>query len=117
MVNSQGVDVYKYSDQIFSLLNKNITADTTTKNIDLSMYKGRYDNYTWSDEVAIVQFKGRLIMFGLPANSPADGIRKCQYIKRDTFGRIRPDDKTLGEELIFVREENCKIKNARSFSN
>lgn len=117
MVNAQGVDVYKYSDQIFSLLNKNITADTTTKGIDLTTYKGRYDNYTWSGEVAIVPFKGKLIMFGLPSNTPADGIREFQYIKKDTFRRIRPDDKTLGEESIFERDENGKIKNARSFSH
>ena len=117
MVNAQGVDVYKYSDQIFSLLSKNISEDTTTTNIDLAIYKGNYDNYTWSGEVVIVPFKGKLIMLGVPTNKPADGIKEYKYIKKDTFRRIRPDDKTLGEELIFERDENGKVKNARSFSH
>ena len=74
MVNAQGVDVYKYSDQIFSLLSKNISEDTTTTNIDLAIYKGNYDM--------------GLYLIG----------------------------KHLSE-LIFERDENGKVKNARSFSH
>jgi len=117
MINAQGVDVYKYSNQIFSLMNKDIEEDTTTKNIDLAIYKGSYDDYAWSGESLIVPYKGKLIMFGVPSNSPADDITEYKYIKKDTFRKIRKDDKTLGEELIFERNENGKIKNVHSFSS
>ena len=115
MINAQGVDVYKYSDQIFSLLNKDITEDTTTKNTDLSMYKGRYyDGYTFFGESIVVPVKGKLIMFRVPSNSPASEISEFKYIKKDTFRKIREDDKTLGEELIFERDKNGEIKNLRT---
>ena len=115
MINAQGVDVYKYSDQIFSLLNKDITEDTTTKNTDLSMYKGRYyDGYTFFGESMVVPVKGKLIMFRVPSNSPASEISEFKYIKKDTFRKIREDDKTLGEELIFERDKNGEIKNLRT---
>jgi len=116
MINAQGVDVYKYSNQVFGLLNKTIDEDTTTKNIDLSEYKGRYDNYAWSGETVVVPFKGKLVVLGLPANTPSENIREYLYIKKDTFRRIRADDKTLGEELIFERDKNGKIKSLRTFS-
>jgi CubicO group peptidase (beta-lactamase class C family) len=115
MINAQGVDVYKYSDQIFSLLNKEITADTTTKSIDLSVYEGRYDVYDWAGETIVVPFKGKLILFDVPSIAPATGLTEYKYIKKDTFRKIREDDKTLGEELVFERDENGKIKNIRTF--
>jgi CubicO group peptidase (beta-lactamase class C family) len=44
MVNAQGQDVYKYTDAVFDLLNKSIPEDTTMRNVDLSIYAGRYNN-------------------------------------------------------------------------
>ena len=81
------------------------------------MYKGRYDNYTWSGETIIVPFKGKLVMFGSPSDTPADDIREYKYISKDIFRKIRKDDNTLGEELIFERDENGKVKNFHSFSH
>ncbi len=116
MINAQGVNIYKYSNQIFSILNKEIAGDTTTKNTDLAMYEGRYDNYTFGGEVIVVPFKGKLIMFNVPSDSPASAITEYKYVKKDTFRKIQEDDKTLGQELIFERDENGKIKNTRSFN-
>lgn len=116
MINAQGVDVYRFSNQVFNILNKNITPDTAQKNIDLSAYEGRYDSYTWSGEIAIIQSKGKLLLFRLPSNSPADDIQEFRYIKKDTFRRIRPDDGTLGEELTFQRDEKGQVKSVRSHS-
>lgn len=116
MINAQGVDIYKYNDQIFGLLNKSITEDTTTKNIDLTAYQGRYDHYAWSGEFVVAPLKGKLVMLGLPTNTPTDNIEEYQYVKKDTFRRVRSDDKTLGEELIFERDENGKVKNLHVFS-
>ena len=116
MVNAQGVDVGKYCNQIFNLLNKTITEDSATKNIDLSAYKGRYDNYAWSGETIIIPMKGKLIIIGVPTNAPAESISEYQYVSKDLFRRIRPDDKTLGEELIFERDEKGNVKSFLSAS-
>ncbi|PWT96249.1 MAG: hypothetical protein C5B52_16190 [Bacteroidetes bacterium] len=116
MINAQGADPGKYSNQIFNLLNKTITEDSTTKNVDLSVYKGRYDNYAWSGETIIIPMKGKLIVIGVPTNAPADGISEYQYVSKDIFRRIRTDDKSLAEELIFERDANGNIKSFLSFS-
>jgi CubicO group peptidase (beta-lactamase class C family) len=117
MVNAQGVDVYKYSNQLFNLLNKAITPDTASKNIDLSAYEGRYDAYAWSGETVIIAAKGKLFMLGLPSNTPADNLGEFRYIKPDTFRRIRPDDGTLGEELTFQRDDKGQVKSYRIHSS
>lgn len=117
MVNAQGVDIYKYSNQLFNILNKTITSDTAAKNIDLSAYEGKYDAYAWSGEVAIVAAKGKLYMLGLPSNTPADNLTEFRYVKKDTFRRVRPDDGTLGEELTFQRDEKGAVKSYRIHSS
>ncbi|HYF29512.1 MAG TPA: serine hydrolase domain-containing protein [Chitinophagaceae bacterium] len=116
MINAQGVDVYSYSNQLFNLLNKNITVDTAARNVDLSVYEGRYDSYTWSGEVAVIAVKGKLLTMNLPSGSPADAISEYRYIKKDTFRRIRPDDGSLGEELVFERDGNGQVKSFRVHS-
>jgi len=117
MVNAQGVDVHKYSTQIFNLLNRTITADSTTTNIDLTEYQGKYDNHTWMGETFIIPSKGKLLVMGVPSNTPSNHIREYQYISKDKFRLIRPDDKTLGEELTFERDENGTIKSVITFSH
>jgi len=116
MINAQGVNVYKYSNQIFALLNKTITEDTTTKNLNFSEYKGKYDSYAWSGETVVIPVKGKLIILGLPSSTPSESITEYKYISKDTFRRIRPDDNTLGEELKFERDGNGNIKSFIAFS-
>jgi CubicO group peptidase (beta-lactamase class C family) len=113
MINAQAVNIYKYSDQIFSLLNKQITVDTTSKGIDLSEYEGRYA--TWSGEAIVVPINGKLVIFEVPSNAPAAGLTEYKYIKKDIFRKVRDDDKSLAEELVFERDEKGKITNTRSF--
>ncbi len=109
------VDVYKYSDQIFTLLNKEFAEDTTTKKVDFSEYEGRYDGSDWGGEVIIVPVKGKLIMMYVPTSAATIDMNEYKYIKKDLFRLIREDDKTLGEELVFERDEKGKIRNIRSF--
>ena len=107
-------DVYKYSDQIFTILNKEFTADTSTQKIDLSEYEGRYDVSDWGGEAIIIPVKGKLIMMTVPTTTTID-FREFKYIRKDVFRLIRDDDKTLGEELVFERDGKGKIINTRSF--
>jgi CubicO group peptidase (beta-lactamase class C family) len=109
MINAQGVDPYKYCDAIFDLLNKNIQEDVTFRNIDLSIYSGRYDNYVWSGEIIVMPYKRRLILLGSPTDKPADNLGVFQYIQGDTFRRVRPDDGSLGEELRFEKNQNGEV--------
>ena len=110
MVNAQGVDVYKYSDQIFNLLSKFIASDFGVRDSVLKEYAGRYDNYAWSGESIVIPVKGKLLILGVPTNTPADNIGEYKYIRKDHFRRVRSDDQTLGEELIFERDEKGRIK-------
>lgn len=118
MINSQGVSIYRYSGQIFSLLNKfnSIEADTTTKSIDLAEYQGLFDSYGLDGETLVMPVKGKLILLDFPTHSPADDISEYKYIKKDVFRKIRPDDKSLGEELVFERDGKGKVSRVRSFS-
>ncbi len=118
MINSQGVSIYRYSSQIFSLLNKfnSIEADTTTKNIDLAEYQGLFDSYGLDGETLVMPVKGKLILLDFPTHSPADDITEYKYVKKDVFRKIRPDDKSLGEELVFERDRTGKVSRVRSFS-
>ena len=108
-------DVYKYSDQIFTILNKEFTEDSTTKQMDFSEYEGRYDVSDWGGEAIIVPVKGKLIIINVPTNEGGIHMREYKYIKKDVFRLIRDDDKSLAEELVFERDEKGIIKNMRSF--
>jgi CubicO group peptidase (beta-lactamase class C family) len=103
MINGQGTDPYKYTDAIFDLLNKSIPEDPATKDVDLKVFAGRYDNYAWWGETIIMPYKGKLIVFGIPSDKPADHFNVFQYVGGDKFRRIRPDDDTLGEDFHFER--------------
>ena len=37
---------------------------------------------------AIVAAKGKLLIFGLPSNAPADNIAEYRFIKKDTFNHV-----------------------------
>ena len=110
MINAQGVDLYKYCDAIFDLMNMNIPEDMSTGNINLKLYSGRYDNYVWSGEILVMPYKGKLLMFGLPSDKPAENFNLFKHIQGDTFRRIRPDDGSLGEELKFEKNQNGEIE-------
>ncbi|ULQ51324.1 hypothetical protein [Flavihumibacter fluvii] len=108
------VDVYKYSDQIFTILNKEIAVDTPTPKMDFTEYEGRYDVSYWGGEEIIIPVKGKFIMMSVPTTVVTIDMKEYKYIKKDVFRLICDDDKTLGEELVFERDEKGGIKNIRS---
>jgi CubicO group peptidase (beta-lactamase class C family) len=109
MINAQGTDPYKYADAIFDLLNKNIPEDPTTKDVDMKVFSGRYDNYAWWGESIVMPYKGKLVVFGIPTDKPADNFTLFQYVGGDKFRRIRPDDDSLGEDMRFERNQSGQV--------
>ncbi len=110
MINAQGTDPDKYVTAIFDLMNKaKEPADTSTKNIDLDMYAGCYDNYVWGGETAVFPWKGKLAVFNLLAGNPANSMQLFKYVDTNSFRRMRKDEDILGEELRFERDANGKV--------
>jgi len=110
MINAQGTDPGKYDISIYKLLDKAKEApDTATKNINLEAYSGNYDSYAWRGETIVLPWKGKLAVFSVPSNDPAEVMSLYKYISNDTFRRVRKDDDSLGEELRFERDANGKV--------
>ena len=110
MINAQGTDPDKYIAAVFKILNKaKGAADTSTKNIDLNVYAGNYDGYAWGGEDVVLPWKGKLAVFDVPSDDPANAMQLYKYTGNDTFRRVRKDDDSLGEELRFERDASGKV--------
>jgi CubicO group peptidase (beta-lactamase class C family) len=110
MINAQGTEPEKYALDVFEILKKakDIT-DTATINIDLEAYAGNYDGYAWSGEDVVLPWKGKLAVFNVPSNNPADEMQLFKWVAKDSFRRVRKDDDSLGEELRFERDASGKV--------
>ena len=110
MINAQGVDDGKYVRGIFNILNKaKGNMDTTNNNIDLEAFEGNYNAYTWNGEDVVVPWKGKLALFSLPSDNPAESMQLFFYFGHDSFRRVRDYDESLGEELRFERDAAGKV--------
>ena len=67
-------------------------------------------------EKAVLPWKGKLAVLRLPSENPAKRLTLLKHIRGDTFRRIRKD-KTLGEEVIFERDESGKVVRMWQHSN
>ena len=71
-------------------------------------YVGYYDSSPWWGETYISTFNGKLVSLGLPSEEPAESMTFYKHVDGDIFRRVRKD-KTLGETLTFMRDQDGKI--------
>lgn len=74
------------------------------------------DVLPWWGETAVIPWQDKLAVLGLPSENPDQGLTLLKYIKGDTFRRIRKDE-TLGEEVIFERDDSGKVVRMWQHSN
>ena len=109
MINAAGTNPSRYTRGIRTAIQKaGDNKKEKPKGVNLEDYAGLYNAQPWSGENAIIPWQGKLAIFGLPNSNPAQGMSLYKHIKDDTFRRIRSDD-TLGEEMIFERDESGKV--------
>ncbi len=117
MINAQGVSPNKYATGMRDILKKVTDKDKEEKAaIDLEAYAGHYDAQPWWGETAVLPWQGKLAVFGLPSENPAQSLTLLKHIEGDTFRRFRKDE-TLGEEVIFERDETGKVIRMWQHSN
>ena len=111
MINASGTNPNKYMKGINAIMNK---MGTTKKDLDneasekLKEYVGFYDSSPWWGETYISTFNGKLVSLGLPSEEPAESMTFYKHVDGDIFRRVRKD-KTLGETLTFMRDQDGKI--------
>jgi len=118
MINAQNVNPDRYATGMREILEKAEKADKeeVKEEIHLMDYAGLYNAQPWQGETAVFPWYGKLAVIGLPTQNPSRGLLLLKYIEGDTFRRIR-DDKTLGEEVVFERDEYGKVSRMWRHSN
>ena len=111
MINASGTNPNKYMKGINAIMNK---IGTTKKDLDneasekLKEYVGYYNSSPWWGETYISTFNGKLVSLGLPSEEPVESMTFYKHVDGDIFRRVRKD-KTLGETLTFMRDQDGKI--------
>ena len=118
MINAQGVNPNKYAKGMREILKKAISKGKEEKveGIDLEAYAGHYNLQPWWGERAVIPWQGKLAVLGLPSENPAQDLRLLKHIEGDIFRRIRKDE-TLGEKVIFERDDSGKVIRMWQHSN
>jgi len=118
MINAQGVNPGKYTRGMREILKKaeGKEKEEIAEGVNLEDYAGYYDEQPWWGESAVIPWQGKLAVLGLPAENPAQSLTLLKHIQGDTFRRVRKDE-TLGEEVIFERDESGKVVRMWQHSN
>jgi hypothetical protein len=118
MINAQGVSPNKYATGMRGLLKKALSekGETASEAVDLEAYAGTYNAQPWWGETAVFPWYGKLAVLGLPSDNPAQGLTLLKHVEADTFRRIRKD-KTLGEEVLFERDDSGVVVRMWQHSN
>jgi len=117
MINALGVSPGKYATGMRDILKKAADGGKEEKPAaDLEAYAGLYSAQPWWGETGILPWQGKLAIFGLPSENPAQGMGLLKHIEGDTFRRLRRDE-TQGAEVVFERDETGKVVRFWEHSN
>ena len=122
MINASGTNPHKYVNGIHAILKKakgaekKQTSEETKPGIDLLEFSGYYNSMPWQSELFVSAWYGKLVMLGLPTESPAAAMTVFKHIDGDTFRRVR-DDGELGETLVFERNDAGQITRCKNHGN
>jgi len=122
MINASGTNPHKYVNGIHAILKKakgaekKQTSEKTKPGIDLQEFSGYYNSMPWQSELYVSAWYGKLVMLGLPTESPVSAMTVFKHIDGDTFRRVR-DDGELGETLVFERNDAGQITRCKNHGN
>jgi hypothetical protein len=122
MINASGTTPAKYASAIHEILKKAKAAEKKQSpkdlkiGIDLLEYTGNYNPMPWQSELLVSAWYGKLVMLGLPSESPAKTMTLFKHVDGDIFRRIR-DDGELGETLVFERNDAGQITRCKNHGN
>ena len=111
MINANGTNPNKYGKGMNAIMNKmGVSSKDVKKEASekLKEYVGYYDSSPWWGESYISTHNGKLVSLELPSDTPGKSLRFFKHVEGDVFQRIRKD-KTLGETLTFLRDDNGKV--------
>ncbi len=106
MSNASGVNSNLFTSRAQEIVGPAVRAavdtSSTAEPTDTSLraYTGTYSAAPWGGESAVVIWKGKLAVVGLPTSDPLGAMITLDKTGEHTFRRVRDDD-SLGEEIRF----------------
>jgi hypothetical protein len=90
--------------------------DVPERDPELDRYVGIYADTDWG-QVAVVRWNDGLAMLSLSTRSPGKALSKLKKTGEHTFRRIRKDDESLGETVVFEVDEDGDVTRFIHHSN
>jgi CubicO group peptidase (beta-lactamase class C family) len=113
-------DTSREADGVFAILDKRkgyeFKDPKPASGVKLDDFVGHYSGQPWDSEAAIEPWAGGLVLLGLPADKPAEGMAFLKPKGGDVFRRVR-DDGSEAEEFQFKRDASGKVTGFVHFSN
>jgi CubicO group peptidase (beta-lactamase class C family) len=122
MANASGVSVGKYAQGVHRIVSKAIQQClddpdfNQLPNRNFVKFTGTYSNHPWGGEEAIIPWDGGLAMAQFPSDEPPIDLTKLIHVRDNHFQRIR-DDGTMGEDIIFIQDDNSQVVSMKQHSN
>ncbi len=119
--NAIGTEVDHYVEKAIELIAPAVEEATgdpggaSDRESSLDRYVGIYDSI-WGQE-AVVLWADELAMISLRTHNPKDSLEKLQKVGEHTFRRVRDDDESLGETVIFDVTDNGAATRYKQHSN
>ncbi|MGH8185363.1 MAG: serine hydrolase, partial [Steroidobacteraceae bacterium] len=122
MANALGVNSGQWAQKMYEIVAPSIKAagkkDDKPKPADpaLTPYLGTYGS-SFGGEIAVVRWDDGLAMLALPTMEPVKNLVKLRKSGEHRFRRVRKDDETLGDEIVFEMGSDGKPTRLRMHSN